>query len=140
MERSENSGSPEPWCALLVSLPSSCTSWGRSTMESCAIVPLAHGPPALGALSPGKQPHPGNYQGLSKHRKQNNNKNSVICLLFLFFTFGKVISAISKFCVAIPHLLSYFIEHNELSNTPDFKGTKSLVIRKEKKACESSNY
>lgn len=139
MERSENSGSPVPWCALLVSLPSSCTSWGRSTMESMCHRALGTRPPALGALSPGKQPHPGNYQGLSKHRKQNNNKKlSHMSSLPLL---SKVISAISKFCVAIPHIPSYFIEHNELSNTHHrFQRDKSLVIRKEKKACESSNY
>lgn len=49
----------------------------------CAITPLAHVPPVLGALSPGKRPHPGNYQGLSKHRKQNN-KNSVIYVFSSF--------------------------------------------------------
>lgn len=57
---------------------------------------------------------------------------------------SKVISAISKFCVAtIPHMPSYFVEllRNKLSNTHHrFKRDKSLVIRKEKKACESSNY
>lgn len=57
---------------------------------------------------------------------------------------SKVISAISKFCVAtIPHMPSYFVEllHNELSNTHHrFKRDKSLVGRKEKKARESSNY
>lgn len=56
---------------------------------------------------------------------------------------SKVISAISKFCVATtPHMLSYFAElRNELSNTHHrFKRDTSLVGRKEKKACESSNY
>ena len=57
---------------------------------------------------------------------------------------SKVISAISKFCVAtIPHMPSYFVEllHNELSNTHHkFKRENNLVGRKEIMPHESSKY
>lgn len=106
-----------------------------------ANVPSAHSPCS------GNQPHPQSYQGLSKHRKENN-KNSAGCLLVLYFQtlLSKVISAISKLCVATSQPTPSFLVAllpNQLSNAPHrFKRdkVKSLVIRKEKKVCESSDF